>query len=153
MELPATHAAAYRCIFSVSDSAPIKAPLAGANKTGGKKEGEHPSKRWDALLYFGGSEQAYRSVSLLTAVRRRRKPCGAALDSVPLLRNIGRVQQFVGLVAAGLAEIGFVQLLDHGVLVRLPVRALFILPVQGFGPQGLEVHMSADVCRLVGPAS
>ena len=59
----------------------------------------------------------------------------------------------MGLVAAGLAQVGLIDLLDHGVLVALAVLHAGVLLVQGLGPQGAQVGEGAHGGRVQGLAA
>ena len=50
-------------------------------------------------------------------------------SAIPRLRHIGAVEQLVGLVATGFAQVIFVDLLDHRVLMAAAVRHALILLV------------------------
>ena len=64
------------------------------------------------------------------------------LCSVALLGDVGGVEELVGFVAAGLAKVGVVELLDHRVLMGLSDSALFVLLVEGFCAQSLKIHVA-----------
>ena len=68
-------------------------------------------------------------------------PSGA----VALLGDVLAVEQLVGLVAAGLAQVGGVDLLEHGVLVALANEGLGVLIVERLGPQALDVGEGTDI--------
>ena len=73
--------------------------------------------------------------------------------AVALLLDVGAVEEGVGLVAAGLAQEVGVDLLHHRVLVAAAVGHALILPVEGGGPEGLDVGEVAHVGVLDGLAA
>ena len=60
------------------------------------------------------------------------------------------MEELVGLVAAGLAQIVLVDGLDHRVLMALPDGHALVLLVEGGGPEGGDVGEGADVGGLDG---
>src|SRR5699024_6423338 len=74
-------------------------------------------------------------------------------QSVFFAGYVGGVENFVGPMAAGLSQILVVNLDKIGIFVGAAEGFGGVVPIEGAGPQGLQVHKVADAGRLDGLAA